>query len=100
MGVAVVTAVAETSPPIAVVTVGGGRAVPGMVVAVVTAAITGGFAALSSVSELRSASALLAEQNATVVSADAAHAALTRVRINIDMVEFNSREVAGGTAGA
>jgi hypothetical protein len=57
-----------------------------------TTAILSGLKALSTVSELQMAGALFAEQKATVVTADEVHGALTGVRINIDMLEFNSRE--------
>jgi len=58
--------------------------------AAATASITAGFTALSRVSELHDATELLAQQNSTVVDPEAAHAALTRVRINLDMVKLNS----------
>jgi len=61
-----------------------------------TQAVLKGFLALSSKSELQLASTLLAEQDSTVVSSDDAHAALTKVRVNIDMVEFNSLGSSGG----
>jgi len=60
-----------------------------------TSVIVKGLATLSSTSELKSASALLAEQNKSVVSVDVAHVAITRVKINLDMVDFNSREASG-----
>ena len=57
-----------------------------------TANITQGFAYLATADELTAATSLLASQNSSVISADVVHSVLTKIKINLDMVQANTKE--------